>query len=175
MTTTTTNLNELNAHKTIEISHYRRFQASVIFEVTLFMTIDLSFLWIMIMATIESRSLETLPFLILLIGYFALIIIYIRDIGRVVFRMEFEEGAYTVTTIMKKQITFQTEEVSAILEGYGHIRLILSNGRKLEFFKTDRFGFGSRSIGRMDNHPWISAITQKNFPKARYESKRVPW
>lgn len=127
------------------------------------------------MATLEGGILDTFPFLILFGGMFVMIIVYILQIGRVVYRLEFGNGIYTVTTIMNKKISFQADEVRAMLEGYSHIQLILANGKKLEFAKTDRFSFSSRSISRMDNHPWISVIAQKNFPKARYESKRVPW
>ena len=175
MTTNTTSLNESNALTTIEISHYRRLKATVIFEAILFLSIDLSFIWVFTMASFENPILDTLPFLLLFYGYFALIIKYIREMVRIVYRLEFGDGSYTATTIMSKKIVFQADEVSAILEGYAHIRLILSNGKKLEFFKTDRFSFGSRSIGRRDDHPWFSTINQKSFPKARYESKRVPW
>jgi len=175
LTTNTTNLIESKELTTIEISHYRRLKATVIFEVTLFLSIDLSFIYILTMGTIENQSLEAIPFLLLFLGMFALIIVYNGEMGRIVYRLDFGDGTYTAITIMSKKIAFQADEVSAILEGYAHIRLILSNGKKLEFYKTDRFSFGSRSIGRMDNHPWVSTITQKNFPKARYESKRVPW
>ena len=157
------------------MKHFRQLQANLIVQATLYLVSTSSFVWIFTMEILDSRSLGSLPFLILFSGMFVFGVYYFRLTTLKVIRLESMTGGYRATLITMKKIEFQAEEVKAILEGFDHIMLVLKNGTKLDFDKIDRYHFGARNFRPLENHPWVSFITKKRFHEASYQTKRSPW
>jgi hypothetical protein len=159
----------------IEIKRYRRLQAQIIFISLITLGWDLLLIYGVTLGSLENRSLEALPFLVLFIFFLIGFLYALRTMTIKVIRLESTEDGFRATTLIMKSIDFTAEEVVTVLDGYAHFMLILSDGRKMDFDKTDSYSFSTIYFRRLDNHPWLPFMTKSRFVRARYESKRIPW
>jgi hypothetical protein len=156
----------------IEIEGFSRHQAGILFYMIFDIPI-LLFLFIVCIEAIKELSLLSIP----LCGFMALLIclksLYIHGESKKVIRLESVEGGFRATKLSMKVTLFRPDQVCQIQEGYGHIVLVLDDGKKLDFAKTDRLYFNGRYTVR-DDHIWVPFFTSQRFPNARYTTLRFP-
>lgn len=156
----------------IELKGFRRRQAGLLFDVIIYIPV----LWLLFMVCIEAikdPSLLSIPLCGLMAFLIWLFSLYIHEESKQVIYLESVEGGYRATKLLKNVTFFHPDQVSQVQEGYGHIVLVLKDGKKLDFIKTDRIFFGTYLTIR-DDHIWIPFFKQERFPNASYKTLRYP-
>jgi len=175
MTNLTEKNNDLPEITKIEIKHYRQLQAQMLVLNGILMFFFSFVLINSVIGLVTQQAWETLPWICLFSGLLFASLYVLSSVAKTVIRLESTDHGYQVTTLFMRKHTFKNIDVIKVLEGYGHCVLVLANGRKLNFDKTDRYGLFDRSFRILDNHPWLPFIIKKRFPNATFQTKRVPW
>lgn len=176
MTTNTHAINTLPEISKIEIKHYRQLQAQLLFIISPIMILVTLFLIYGSIALFTQQAWEAIPHLCLFSGLFSAGLYVFSAVSKTVFRLQSTDQAYLVTTLFMRKLVFKDDDVVKVIEGGGEYMLVLANGHKLRFDKTDRYNFFDRAGWRIiENHPWLPFITKKRFPNASFEIKRGIW
>ena len=156
----------------IEIKRYRR-RRNHYWIIMAFVSLPILMLSFLLITNISTMTFSDVGTFILPLGLsLSIIVLVIHQLNHIVFRVETKGEKYDFTTLIGRKVVVSPDQVIRILHSGVRYVIVLDNGKKLTFEKTDRFSF-SFVIPVNGQDPWLQFLTKERFPKTEFGSLRL--